>query len=69
MSSEIKKLDRLVYSVELRDVFVREGKRSFTLGLEFRDDTKTLESRDVEKLRSKLEKTLSKKFQAKVRKD
>lgn len=67
--TQVKEMDRLVNSVELKDIYVREGRRSFTIGLEFRNEAKTLEGKEVEEIRGKIEKTLSKKFQAKIRQD
>jgi phenylalanyl-tRNA synthetase beta chain len=66
------KQDELVRSVELFDIFeggkIGEGKKSMAYHIVYRDDKKTLESADVDKIHTKLIKKLEKEFGAEVRK-
>ena len=66
---QLSKIDKLIYSVKLGDVYLKNGTNSFTLAFEFLDQNQTLESSEVKKVSKKIENFLSKKFQAKIRKD
>jgi phenylalanyl-tRNA synthetase beta chain len=69
--TEIQKIDELVTSVELFDVFegkkLGEGKKSMAYHITFQSADRTLEATEVDAIMKKIESTLTKKFDAEVR--
>jgi len=65
-------VNKLVKSVELFDVFegekIGKDKKSMAYHIIYRDNKKTLESNEVDKVHAKLIKKLEKEFDAEVRK-
>jgi len=58
----------LLRSIELFDIYDHDGQKSFAFHLEFRDDEKTLEMKDVEPLQKSIIEALEKELAAKLRK-
>lgn len=65
--SQLKLLDKLIYKIELLDIFEDKQKRSVTLGFEFLGLDKTLTNTDAEKIRNKIIKLLKTGFGSIVR--
>lgn len=66
---KIYSLDPLIFKIDLKDVYSKGKERSVTLGFEFLDREKTLENKDIEKVRNKVINFLEKHFDAEVRKE
>lgn len=66
---QLRKVDTLIHTITLGDVYQKNGNNSFTLAFEFLDQSRTLESSEVKKVSKKIEDTLLRKFQAKIRKE
>jgi phenylalanyl-tRNA synthetase beta subunit len=63
MREEIKKVSRLIVSVELLDDY----KKTRTFRITFQSPQKTLTDKEVEKVRKKIIETISRKFKAKLK--
>lgn len=66
---KLKKVDNLINSVDLVDIFESAGKRSVTLRIAYLDQEKTLTSEEASKVRSKIVNFLKKDFDAPLRKN
>jgi len=65
--AQLTQIDKTIDQVTLKDAYLKENKRSFTLSFEFRDQSKTLENKDIVPIRKKIFNLLTRKFGAEIR--
>ena len=71
MIKSIQKVDKLIEKVELFDIYrgigVKPGFKSVAISIVMRDDTKTLEEKDINSVMDKIVGKLKKEFDAELR--